>query len=96
MCMDGDLIGGVMRGVMRGVVGYLLPKRDQVLKKPDLLSRCATGPEGGATLHRLLRREVLPLRSERRLNLPRHPLSGGAEIAVAADPTEERLRSITG
>ena len=39
MCMDGDLIGGVMRGVMRGVVGYLFPKRDQVLKKPDLLSR---------------------------------------------------------
>ncbi len=76
MCMDGDLIGGVMRGVMCGVVGYLFPKRDQVLKKPDLLSRCATGPEGGATLHRLLRREVLPLRSERRLNLPRHPLSG--------------------
>lgn len=56
--MDGDLIGGVMRGVMRGVVGYLFPKRDQVLKKPDLLSRCATGPEGGATLHRLLRREA--------------------------------------
>jgi len=45
MCMDGDLIGGVMRGVMRGVVGYLFPKRDQVLKKPDLLSRCATGPK---------------------------------------------------
>ena len=59
MCMDGDLIGGVMRGVMRGVVGYLFPKRDQVLKKPDLLSRCATGPEGGATLHRLPRWEAL-------------------------------------
>lgn len=32
MCMDGDLIGGVMRGVMRGAVGYLFPNGIKCLR----------------------------------------------------------------